>query len=170
MMQKFFVGVLALFLAFALPAEAQNQTVFEIGPRVGMDIGDIEDPFVGLDARISTVRLPVTINPTFDYYLIGEDQTFWALSGNLLYPFVTGDQPLTFYAGAGLGIFRSSADDDLGGVFRESSTDVGANFLLGTELGTNATITPFAEVQLSTLFSDPSPTLFGLKGGFLFTF
>lgn len=177
-MKRPVVLIVALFLTLSIPLEAQSQsfseteegTAFLIGPRVGMDIGDIEDPFAGIDARITSMQLPVVINPTFDYYFIGEGRTFWSLSGNLLYPFGAEDRSFSFYGGAGLGIYRFSVEGNVpDAAFREGTTDVGANFMLGTMIAAN-TFTPFAELQYTTIFSEGSPTLFGVKGGILINF
>jgi hypothetical protein len=112
----------------------------------------------------------VIINPTFDYYFVGEDRTLWSLAGNLLYPFGTEDRSLTFYAGVGLGMYRFSAEGDASnGPFRDGTTDVGANFLFGTMVS-SAAFTPFAELQYTPIFSDGSPSLFGIRGGILISF
>lgn len=169
-MKRLVIILTALFFVVALPSETQAQTNFQIGPRVGIDVGDIEDPFIGVDARITSMQLPVVINPTFDYYLVGDGQTFWSLSTNLLYDFGPEDTPLSFYGGAGLGIYRFSFEGDVADLpFREGSTDVGANFLFGAMLP-SPSFTPFAELQYTPIFSDGSPTLFGLKGGILIGF
>lgn len=169
-MKKLGILLTALFLAVGLPSETQAQTSFQIGPRVGIDIGDIEDPFVGVDARITSMRLPVVINPTFDYYLVGEGLTFWSLSGNLLYPFGPADNPLSFYGGVGLGIYRFSSEGNIENPrYRQGATDVGANFLFGAMLP-SPSFTPFAELQYTPIFTDGSPTLFGIKGGILIGF
>lgn len=169
-MKRFAILLTALFLVLALPSEAQPQTSLQIGPRVGMDVGDIEEPFVGLDARITSVRLPLVINPTFDYYFVGENTTFWSLSGNLLYPFGADDRAFTFYAGAGLGIYRFSVEGNVPNLpFREGTTDVGANFLLGTMISSRP-FSPYAALRYTPIFSDGSPTLFGLEGGILIRF
>lgn len=169
-MKRFVILLTALFLVAGLPSETQAQTSFQIGPRVGIDIGDIEEPYVGVDARITSMRLPVVINPTFDYYLVGEGQTFWSLSGNLLYPFGPADNPLSFYGGLGLGIYRFSVEGAAVNLpFRQGSTDVGANFMFGAMLP-SPSFTPFAELQYTPIFADGSPTLFGIKGGILIGF
>lgn len=175
-MKRSVVLIVALFLAIAIPSEAQNQsfseeeTNFQIGPRVGMDIGDIEEPFAGIDARITTLRLPVVINPTFDYYFVGEGRTLWSLSGNALYPFGAEDRSFTFYGGAGLGIYRFSVEGDVPDApFREGTTDVGANFLIGT-MATADPFAPFAEFGYTAVFSEGNTTLFGVKGGILIDF
>lgn len=171
--------VLCLCLSGAPYVQAQPQTIereqqtdFQLGPRVGMDLGDVTEPYLGLDARITTSSLAsFVVNPTFDYFLSGEEEGLWALSGNLLYPFGADDQSVSFYAGAGLGIYRFSTDrEDPDTPFREGSADVGVNFLLGTMLDSQSPFVPFGEFQFTPLLADPSPTLFGFKAGLLIRF
>lgn len=170
MMKRLVVLLTALFLVVALPSETKAQTSLQLGPRVGMDIGDIEDPFLGIDARITSTDFPVVINPTFDYYLVGEGRTFWSLSGNVLYPFGAEEHRFSFYGGVGLGIYRFSVEASAPDLpFRGGSTDIGANFLVGTMISAEA-LTPFAGLKYTTVFADGSPTLFGLKGGILVSF
>jgi hypothetical protein len=168
MMKRLVVLLAAVVLGLALPSETTAQTSFQVGPRVGMDIGDIEDPYAGIDVRVSPEELPVVINPTFDYYFVGEGSTFWSLSGNLLYNFGAEERLFTFYGGAGLGIYRFSAAQNA--QFRDGSMNVGANFLLGTMVGPPEALTPFAELQYTPIFSEGRPSLFGLKVGILLGF
>lgn len=166
------LAVLLTVLCFllALPAETTAQTSIQIGPRVGIDIGDIEEPYAGIDVRISSEQLPVIINPTFDYYFVGENRTMWSLAGNILYPFGLEERPVTFYGGVGLGMYRFSAEGDFSsGPFREGTTDFGANFLFGTMVF-SGTFTPFAELNYTPIFSEGSPSLFGVRGGILVRF
>lgn len=176
-MNRLVLLLAGLLLAFAVPAEAQRttpveepQTVFQIGPNIGMDLGDLQEPYVGIDARIASARLPFVINPTYDYYFIGEEQTFWSLGGNLLYLFGDPLQTYRLYGGVGLGLFRYSTERaDVDTPFREGTTDVGGNFLFGV-LIPSVTFSPFAEVQYSTIFSNESPTFYELKAGILIQF
>lgn len=154
-----------LLLALILPLEAEAQSQFKVGPRLGIDAGDIEEVFIGADARISSPALPVTVNPTFDFYFTPENTTFWSLSGNALYPFGVNNQSFTPYAGAGLGLYRQSVDTQVGSV---SSTDLGLNLLFGLEFPLQ-TVRPFVEAQFTPVFADDSYNLFTVKGGILFS-
>ena len=158
--------VLALAFAFALPLESEAQTQFAVGPRIGIDAGDIEEVFIGADARISSPSLPVVVNPTFDYYFTPDNLTFWGLSGNALYPFGVNNESFTPYAGAGLGVYRQSVDTQLGSA---STTDLGLNLLFGLEFPLES-VRPFAEAQFTPVFGDSSYNLFTVKGGLLFSF
>ncbi|MFB6098567.1 MAG: hypothetical protein ABEK84_05540 [Salinibacter sp.] len=152
-----------VLLTLSLPSVAQGQADITGGPRVGIDAGDdIGEPFIGADVRIGLSNSRLTINPTFDYYLVDDPLTYWALSTNALYHFGVDNQAFTPYSGAGLGIYRSSIED-LGG-----ATDLGINLLFGAEFQTGS-VRPFVEAQYSPVFSDGGTTsLFTVEGGLLF--
>lgn len=150
-----------LLLALCLPLEAEAQAQFAVGPRLGIDAGDIEEVFIGADARISSPALPVTVNPTFDFYFTPENTTFWGLSANALYPFGASNQRFTPYSGAGLGLYRLDAS---GG----DTTDLGLNLLFGLEFPLRS-VRPFVEAQFTPVFADDSYNLFTVKGGLLFS-
>lgn len=163
-MKRLSVLVTALLLAVSLPTTATGQSRIEVGPRVGIDAGDIEEPFVGADVRIGLPTSPIVINPTFDYYFVDDPLTYWSVSGNALYRFGVDNQVFTPYSGAGLGIYRSSIDG--GG----SSSDLGINAIFGAEF-LFGSVRPFVEAQYSPVFSEGSTTsLFNVKGGLLFGF
>lgn len=154
----------ALLLAVSLPTEVVGQTSIQIGPRVGIDAGDIEEPFIGADVRIGLPMSRISINPTFDFYFVDDPLTFWSLSTNGLYRFGINNQAFTPYSGLGLGIYRSSVDG--GG----SSTDLGVNTLFGAEF-LFGSVRPFLEAQYSPVFTEGNTTsLFSVKGGLLFSF
>lgn len=163
-MNRFAVLVASVLLVVFLPITAQGQQAdIKIGPRVGLDAGDIEEPFIGADVRIGLPQSRISINPTFDYYLVDDPSDYWSLSTNALYHFGVDNQTFTPYSGAGLGVYRSS---DGGG----SSTNLGLNALFGAEFHVGS-VRPFVEAQYSPVFSDESTTsLFSVKGGLLFQF
>lgn len=159
-MKRLAILTTALLFAVVLPAEAQVQSS-AIGPRLGVDLGDeIEEVFIGADARFSSTDFRLIFNPTFDYYFTDDPVTFWALSANALYPFGVGDmnQSFTPYAGAGVGVFHLDAID--------TSTDVGINLKFGAIIP-GGTIAPFAEAQYTPIFAEDSYNLFNIKGGVL---
>lgn len=166
-MKRLAILTTALLFAVVLPAEAQVQSS-AIGPRLGVDLGDVEEVFLGVDARVSSTDFRMILNPTFDYYFTEDPVTFWSLSANALYPFGVGDmnQSFTPYAGAGLGIFRTSVDGQASGMFGASSTDLGVNLKFGAIIP-GGTIAPFAEAQYSPVFAEDSYNLFNIKGGLL---
>lgn len=172
-MNRLFSVSLALLVALlVLPSAAQAQTTFQVGPRIGIDFGDIEEVFIGADARITTESLPVIMNPAFDFYFTPENFTFWGLSVNGFYPFGSNNEVFTPYAGAGLGIYRFSFEgQSVGGIAfgGGGSTDIGLNLLFGAQFITGSTFVPFIEAQYSPVFTEGvTTTLFGIKGGLLF--
>lgn len=163
-MRRFAAVVTALFLAVSLPTDATGQTSITVGPRVGIDAGDVEEPFVGADVRIGLPASRIAINPTFDYYFVDDPLTFWSLSVNGLYRFGVDNQVFTPYSGVGAGLYRRSVD---GG---DGSTDLGLNALFGAEFLVGP-VRPFVEAQYSPVFTEGSTTsLFSVKGGLLFRF
>lgn len=151
----------ALLLVLALSVEdAEAQTSFEIGPKVGYEVGDFESAFLGADVRIGTPALPVKVNPYFDYYFLENDNVSLSQFGaNALYEFGIANQTFTPYAGAGLAISRFSYDNPN----IDSSTDAGLNLIFGSRFGFGQ-IRPFAQAQVTV----GSPDFFSLAGGILF--
>lgn len=149
-MKRFVTGLVLLSALSAAPAAAQISGL-AIGPRVGYDIaGDVEELFLGAEARAGFGQLPILFNVAFDYYLTEDPLSFFQLAINALYEFGVDNQAFTPYAGAGLSINRWSLDIDtpFGGI-ETSSTDVGFNILGGARLEMNA-LRPFAQVQYTT--------------------
>lgn len=155
----------ALFvvLLLAVPA-AHAQIGVELGPKLGFDVaGDIEEPFIGVDARL-TSTLPVIINPTFEYYFTEGDLTVWQIAANALYEFGIDNEMFTPYAGAGLSLTRWSIDVDTGfGDFDASDSSVGLNGVAGARFGVGG-VDLFGQAQLT--FGDFD--LVGLSVGALF--
>ncbi|PSQ65347.1 MAG: hypothetical protein BRD32_04550 [Bacteroidetes bacterium QH_2_64_74] len=158
----------AAFLALTIPTEAIGQTAsseevtVKVGPRVGLDAGDIGEPFVGADVRVGLPTSRIAINPTFDFYFTEEPPTFWSLSTNALYRFGVDNEAFTPYSGAGLGVYRSQG----GG----GSTELGLNAVFGAEFRVGS-VGPFVEAQYSPVFMEGSTTsIFSVKGGLLFEF
>ncbi len=144
--------------------EAQAQV--EIGPRLGFDlIGDVEEFFVGADARLDLAALPVILNGAFDIYLVGENLDFWQLSFNAFYEFGLANVAFSPYVGGGIGISRTSRDFDLGDFGNGASdTDVGLNLIGGATFGFGS-LKPFAQAQIT--FGDVD--LLTIGGGLLFS-
>ena len=164
LMRRLAAIVTALFLTVSIPTEATGQPSLTVGPRVGIDAGDIEEPFVGADVRIGLPASRITINPTFDFYFTDDPLPFWSLSVNGLYRFGVDNQAFTPYSGVGAGLYRRSVDG--GG----SSTDLGINAVFGAEFPIGS-VRPFVEAQYSPVFSAGSTTsLYSVKGGLLVRF
>ena len=169
MRKSLFVAVLGLSFLMSAPTWAQGVS-FEVGPRIGYDLGDVEDLFLGADARIGIPTLPVVINPTFDYYFV-DVVDFYQFSVNALYDITSGALPnMSPYVGAGLGIANTSVDEvdtPLGSFGGGSSTDIGINLIGGASVQAGG-FKPFAQVQVT--LGDPDlitvavGTLFSLGG------
>jgi opacity protein-like surface antigen len=151
-----------LFLAFGIQT-ATAQIGIRIGPRVGYEIDDLNDLFVGADVRLDVATLPVIINPTLDYYFVDADNVnLFQLSINALYTFGINNAVFTPYAGAGVGITRVSVDSEFGDA---SNTDVGLNIVGGAEFGFG-NLRPFVQAQLTL---DGENDLTTIAGGLLFS-
>lgn len=151
-MRKMFV-VAAVGLSFVFAPSASGQGVsFEIGPRLGADVfGDVEEIFLGADARIGIPALPVKINPTFDYYFT-DGFDFYQFSANALLDITGGAMPnISPYVGAGLGISNISVDVDTPfGSISGDDSDIGINLIGGASISAGG-FNPFAQVQVTLL-------------------
>ena len=180
-MRKLYFIASALFALALLiaPQRATAQTSIEVGPRIGIDFGDIEEFFIGAEGRIVSDALPVVVSPAFDFYFVdtgvdGVDQSIFTVDINALYEFGVDNQAFTPYAGGGLGIVRSSVDvegTDIPGLGTigggsDSTTDVGLNLVGGARFETG-TLKPFVQAKINV---GGDFTMFGVMGGLLFSF
>jgi opacity protein-like surface antigen len=158
---------LLLALIISVP-DAHAQVSIELGPRAGYDIGgDIDELFLGADARFGLADIPVDVGVTFDYYLMEENISLFQLSVNAYYDFALADAGFVPYAGAGIGISRMSFDygDEFGewfGSSSASSSDTGINLLGGIRFPMGG-FTPYAQAQ----FTIGDLDLLTLSGGLL---
>lgn len=142
----------------------------EIAPRIGYDLGDLEELFIGAEGRFYIEDLPVVLSPAFDYYFASSDfedtsLDVFGIDLNALYEFELEDNSITPYVGAGLGIIRVSASGSVEGFsVSNSSTETGINLLGGAIFNIDAPVRPFAQAK-TNLGSDF--TLFSLMGGVL---
>lgn len=165
MRKSLILSTLFALLLLAAPQQADAQTSVEIGPRIGIDAGDIEELFIGAEGRIITDALPVVLSPAFDFYFVdsgvdGVDQSIFTIDFNALYEFGVDNQAFTPYAGGGLGIVRASSDPG------DSSTDAGLNIVGGARFETG-NLKPFVQAKINV---GGDFTLFGVMGGLLFSF
>ena len=136
---------LALVLFASIPT-AQAQTPTKAGVHLGFDL-DWGSLLLGANAIVELPTLPITGNPTLDYFL-NDSWTIIQLNANGLYPLPLERFEFDTYAGAGLGLrymsFDSSASPDLD----TSDSDLVLNLIGGAsfEMGT---LEPFAEARLS---------------------
>jgi len=103
---------------------------------------------------------PGSTPPTFDVYFV-DPGSLVSISGNALYSFGVANQVFDPYAGGGIGIYRFGVEN------AGSSTDLGLNFIFGSEFEFRG-VNPFAEAQVSPVFTENTATLFSLKAGVLF--
>ncbi len=156
------VTTLVFVLVVGISAAHGQGIGVELGPKLGFDVaGDIEEPFIGVDARLTT-SLPVIINPVFDYYFTEGDLTIWHIGVNALFEFGIDNEMFTPYAGAGLGITRWSVDAEFR-QFDESDSSVGLNGVGGARFAVG-NVNLFGQAQLT--FGDFD--VFALAVGALF--
>nr|WP_281252678.1 outer membrane beta-barrel protein [Longimonas halophila] len=177
---KRYTWTLILLALLLLPVAAQAQTSVAVGPKAGIGLGDVEDPFIGADVRIGLGDAPVRINPFFNFYFAPENTTFWEAGAHALVDFEIENSVIMPYAGAGAQIFSSSYENNnignTGGTgfgfdieTESSSTDIGLSGVGGVEFNLNSGLRPFVQGELGIIFSEgDSGTLFGLSGGVLF--
>lgn len=150
-MKHFIALVAAAGMSLCLSVSAVNAQgiAVEIGPKLGFDVGgDVEELFVGADARFRT-SLPVVLNAAFDYYFAEENLTIWQLGLHALYEFNIDNQAFTPYAGGGVGFTRFSFDvDTVFGDFGASTTDTGLNGIAGARFDVGG-VDVFGQAQLT---------------------
>ena len=182
---------LALALFVAVPAQTTHaQASIELGPRVGVPLGDysadfVEDAglestfFIGGEARISSIALPFDVAVTGDFYLTdppeGSDTSVFLLGADAIFPFGIDNQVFTPYLAVGprlsFNTYEFAGAD-------ESSTDFGLGARFGAKFGFGG-VTPFVEVGYNLIFNgkiDEEATeldretarAFGIGGGLLF--
>ena len=163
---KFFLTFVLVFGVCLVGGLHEARAQIEIGPRLGFDLtGDVEEFFIGVDARLDLPALPVVLNGAFDIYLVDENFDFWQLSFNALYEFGIANVAFSPYVGLGLGLSRTSLDLDLGDFGIDASdTDIGLNLIGGATFGFGS-LKPFAQAQIT--FGDVD--LLTIGGGLLFS-
>ena len=164
------VAVLSFLLFIAFPAqEAEAQMEFELGPTVGFELSAFESLSVGADSRFDFEEVPVTVNPTFDYYFIGDGMgadvsvSAFSIGANALYDFdMEGD--FTPYVGAGLNYTTVSVSGDSGfGTIGFSGSSTGLNLIGGAKFDMDA-LQPFVQAK----FTAAGAGSIGIGGGLLF--
>ena len=123
--------------------QAEAQVRFGGGVAYGFDIEEIAisaNALVGLNEKLA-------IQPSFNYYFVGEGVTFWELNGDLHYS-LTGSETLDLYALGGISIVRTAIEAVIFGVpFSVSDTVIGLNLGVGANFGSGGNITPFGELK-----------------------
>jgi len=153
--------VLACFLLFPLLVQAQSNLNVKIGPRVTVDVADIDRTAIGGTFRVLTGNAPLQASGAFDVYLSEGDATIFTVDVNAHYLINLHQQWFSPYAGLGGGLMRVSGQEGFG-----SETDLGFNLVGGAEVDLGV-VTPFVQSQL-TLGS--TFDRLGFSAGLLFNF
>lgn len=167
MTKRFLLSVLFALLLLAAPSPTQAQTTFELGPRVGYEVDQLEEVSLGADLRVSTVQLPFQLNGTFDYYFASDDfdiddfdegdereeaftgaENVFRFTANGLYQFGFDNQVFTPYAGPGLSVTRISYSDESVDFFEDdaNTTELGLNVVGGAEFRLG-NLRPFVQAE-----------------------
>lgn len=147
--------ILAAFLAVDMrDAAAQNR----IGVNAGYHL-DAERWFVGGQFRFTPATLPVTINPSVEYFLDVPGGSMWELDVNALYHIGRAyTTTFTPYFGGGLGVLFASPERG------DSETDFGLNLVAGADFGSSR-IQPFVEARIQVMNGEVPVSV---RGGVLF--
>lgn len=167
---------LFLLAALMLGSSSAVQAQFQIAPRVGFELNDVEALQVGAEARFGTASLPILINPSADYYFLDCDGgisgadvscSLFSIKGNAIYEFGGGGTTaFTPYAGAGIALAIARAEVSVPGFSAsESDTEVGLNLLGGARFEAGG-FQPFVQAEVGLGGAD----IFSIVGGLLFTF
>jgi len=180
---------LAVFVAVPTP-NAHAQASLELGPRVGVPIGDysadfVEDAglestfFIGGEARIASVALPFDVAVTGDFYLTdppdGIDTSVFLLGADAIFPFGVNNQVFTPYLAVGPRLSFNTVEI---GDADESSTDFGLGARFGAKFSLGSA-SPFVEVGYNLIFDGKideeatdlereTASAFGIGAGLLF--
>jgi hypothetical protein len=98
------------------------------GPRGGVEVHDGADLAVGGDVRLGFSDSPLTLNPSFDYYL-ADGQTLYQIGLNALYHLAVGAR-VAPYAGVGVGLTFFSFEEG-SDVPDSHGSRVGLNLIAG---------------------------------------
>lgn len=153
--------LLLLAILFGMGA-SDAMAQIALGPRAGLGLGDVEDPYLGVEARFDAPSLPVQISASGDYYLLeGDGASLFQLTANGIYEFGIDNEMFTPYAGAGLSIGMFSFDSE----FLDDQTDLALHALGGAVFQVES-FRPFVQAEF-TLGGDWD--FFGITGGLLFS-
>lgn len=149
--------IIACLLLTVPQAHAQRNLDLKIGPRVTIDVADIDETAIGGTIRVTGEGFPLQASGAFDVYASEDDATIFTVDLNAHY-LIDLARWFSPYLGAGGGVTRISGRDGLG-----SETDLGLNLVGGLEI----------DVQIITLFTQSQLTLgstfdrLGFSAGFL---
>ncbi len=148
--------LLALLCGAALAPAARAQASF--GAHLGYDV-DVEELFVGAQARFSLPTLPIALQPGVDYFFV-DNATLLQFDVNGIYDISGGPvEPFTPYVGAGLGIRYIDVDN-----VDASDTSYGLNLLAGARFNTMPRLRPYVQARMTI----KDGTSVGVMAGLLF--
>jgi hypothetical protein len=162
--------LVSLFLVISTAHPTWADVGFRVGPRVGLELHQDKDLFLGADVRLSFPLSPLTINPIFDYYF-DEDRTLFQVGVNALYYLPIPTRRLSPYLGAGVAMTGFSFHDNAlspgspVSISDDNGSRVGLNLMAGVCFDLPV-LTPFAQAMITVGDID----LVTIGGGFLFGF
>lgn len=147
----------ALFLFGLVAARpAQAQTPWELGPLVGVNLGN-DELLLGAVARIPLTSLPITLNPGLEFYPGFDPGSLFVLNFDVQYEL--NAESLEPYVGAGISWARTSNAGT-------SDSDVGLNLKGGLVFNPASRTRPYGEAVLN--FANGREDLI-FRAGLLFT-
>ena len=136
--------ILACILLTTPQAHAQTNLDLKVGPRVAVDVADIDETAIGGTVRVFSGSSPFQASGAFDVYASEGDATIFTADLNLHYLIALDNvQRVSPYVGAGGGVTRVSGREGAG-----SETDLGVNLVGGAEIDMRF-ITLFAQSQIT---------------------
>ena len=147
----------ALFLFGLVAARpAQAQTPWELGPLVGVNLGN-DELLLGAVARIPLTSLPVTLNPGFEFYPGFDPGSLFVLNFDVQYQLEA--ESVEPYVGGGISWARASVETF------DAVSDIGLNLKGGLLFNRRGNAQPYLEAVLNL---DNGNEALIFKGGFLF--
>jgi opacity protein-like surface antigen len=144
-MKRFWIPLASALLLLICVAPAQAQLTYgaQVSIADEVDLGIVARVGMGLDKYLDKLQGTAT----FDFYFPGDNQTFWTVNVNALYPIpLEGTGKLTPYAGAGLGLAHYAYDMGISGDYDETKFNL--NVIVGTTFEAKGSLTPFLELRL----------------------
>lgn len=159
-MKKFSTFLLFVVLLATGASDATAQLA--LGPRLGIGVGDVEDPYLGVDVRFDAPMLPVQASVSGDYYLLDADNvSLYQITADGLFEFGITNQLFTPYAGGGLSLAFMSYDIE--GL--DNDTELGLH-VVGGAVFELTSFRPFVQAEFTV---GGGRDLYGVTGGVLFS-
>ena len=136
---------------------------------------DLEAPLLGVEGRFTfyaAPRVPLSIQPGFNYFFMGSSEFLGATARTTLLQFEVNalvnlelDAPVTPYAGVGPAMIyvQSSVSSSQGTWSSESNTDLGFNLLAGAAFELDGPLRPFGQFRVTFLEGNSMSLMVGLS-------